>query len=187
MTTSGQQAADELLDRCLDYMQRTGFSHLSLREIAAGAGTSHPMILYHFGSREGLLAAAVARIEATQRAVLAQLADEEGDLVTLCREFWRRISEPELAGPATLFYEIYVQAVRGREWTAGFRDAVMASWEETLRLVFRRAGFTPAQSRKRARLALATARGLLLDLLLTGDRRGTAAAGELFAELVARP
>ncbi len=43
------------------------------------------------------------------------------------------------------------------------------------------AGIPPAVARVHARLGLAVTRGLLLDLLATGDRAGTDAALEVFA------
>jgi AcrR family transcriptional regulator len=60
------------------FLKEGGFSRLSLREIASGTGTSHRMLIYHFGSREGLLAEVVARIEAEQRVALASLGDRDG-------------------------------------------------------------------------------------------------------------
>jgi hypothetical protein len=45
------------------------------------------------------------------------------------------------------------------------------------------AGAEPAAARNRARLGLATVRGLLLDLLATGDRAGVDAAMEEFLRL----
>ncbi|WP_392839226.1 hypothetical protein [Streptomyces sp. LN500] len=44
-------------------------------------------------------------------------------------------------------------------------------------------GADPAAARNRARLGLATVRGLLLDLLATGDRDGVNAAMEDFLRL----
>ena len=55
-------ARDRLLDRVIAFAAVDGISGRSLREIARGAGTSPRMLLYHFGSREGLLAAIVAAI-----------------------------------------------------------------------------------------------------------------------------
>ncbi|MFD0599775.1 TetR/AcrR family transcriptional regulator [Catellatospora coxensis] len=65
----------ELLDRVIAYAAAEGITGRSLREIAAGVGTSHRMLLYHFGSREGLLAAVVGLIEQQQRDLLGELAD----------------------------------------------------------------------------------------------------------------
>jgi AcrR family transcriptional regulator len=45
----------------------TGIADLSLRQLAAAIGTSHRMLLYHFGSREGLLAAVTRAVEEQQQ------------------------------------------------------------------------------------------------------------------------
>ncbi|MEU9441093.1 hypothetical protein AB0D42_09245 [Streptomyces sp. NPDC048304] len=49
------------------------------------------------------------------------------------------------------------------------------------------AGADPATARSRARLGLATVRGVLLDLLATGDRAGVDAAREEFLRLYYGP
>jgi AcrR family transcriptional regulator len=169
-----------LLDRCVAFLQEGGFGDLSLREIAAGVGTSHRMLIYHFGSRDGLLAAIVGRIEADQRVALDALASSELPPEETATAFWRHVADPSLAPAVRLFFEIYVQAVRGRDWTDGFRRAVIDAWEEPLTEAF--AGLPDA--RARARLSLAVGRGLLLDLLLTGDRAAVDAADALFVRMV---
>jgi AcrR family transcriptional regulator len=183
--TRATTATDALLDRCVDYLAGNGFSDLSLRDIAAGVGTSHRMLIYHFGSRDGLLTAMVGAMEARQRDALADLRATDMDPAEVCRAFWRRISDPSLAPAETLFFEVYAQALRGRSWTDGFRATVIAAWEAPLTELFAAFGFAPDDARHRARLALATARGLLLDLLMTGDRETVDAAAELFAPIVA--
>lgn len=183
----GAAAREALLDRCLAYLWETGFGRLSLREIAAGAGTSHRMLIYHFGGRDGLLAGVVGRIEAEQRQALADLAGEGGDLLAVGRRFWERISDPALAPAGRLFYEIYADALYDRPGTREFRAAAVASWLGPLTDLLVRHGLPPDDAAARARLVLATARGMLLDLLLTGDREAVDAAGELFAHLVMSP
>ncbi len=176
-------AGEALLDRCLTFIRSNGFSQLSLREIAAGVGTSHRMLIYHFGSRDGLLVEIVGRIEAEQRAALAELAATTDDLSEIGRLFWRRVSDPALAPAERLFFEIYAQALYRREWTDGFRATVIAAWVEPVADLLARFGFPADEARARARLGLAATRGLLLDLLLTGDQDGTDAAAELFASV----
>jgi AcrR family transcriptional regulator len=180
---AGGQARQALLDRCVAYLQESGFSDASLREIAAGAGTSHRMLIYHFGTREQLLADVVGRIEAAQRAALADLFAEEDDLVEIGRRFWRRLSDPALAPAERLFFEIYSHALYGRSWTAQFRETVVAAWVEPVAELLVRHGYPEREARQRARLGLAATRGLLLDLLLTGDREAVDAAAELLAGL----
>jgi AcrR family transcriptional regulator len=183
-------AYQRMLQRCIAYLEQSGFGQRSLREIAQGVGTSHRMLIYHFGSREGLLAAVVADIESRQRDLLASLAehaDEGGDLAAVSRTFWRHLSDPALAPAERLFFEIYAHALHDPDWSDRFRAAVIAAWDAPLIALFRRYGYTRAQAARRARLSLAVARGLLLDLLLTGDRRLVTGAADIFAELITAP
>jgi AcrR family transcriptional regulator len=174
-------ASEALLDRCLDVLRQTGFSQLSLREIAAEVGTSHRMLIYHFGSREGLLAQVVARIEADTRVLLTDLS-AEGSIFDASREFWARITTPEMLPAQRLFFEIYVQALYGRLWTDAFRESVISAWEGPLITLFEQAGVDDPAAY--ARLGLAVTRGLGLDLLMTGERDRVDAAMELFGTLV---
>jgi AcrR family transcriptional regulator len=180
-------AREALLDRCLEYLQRNGFSELSLREIAAGVGTSHRMLIYHFGSRDGLLAAVVGRVEAGQREGLAALAGVTTDLAEIGRLFWRRVADPALAPAERLFFEVYSHALYGRDWTASFRASVIAAWATPVEEMLIGYGLTPADARRRARLGLAATRGLLLDLLITGDREILDEAADLWASLLTMP
>jgi AcrR family transcriptional regulator len=173
---------DQLLDRCVAALLRRGIGDLSLREIAAEAGSSHRMLIYHFGSRDGLLAAVVGRIEADQRTVLAALP---GDPREASRAFWTHLTDPALAPAERLFFEIYAQALHGRDWTDSFRVAVIDAWEAPLIEMYQRLGASPTTARSHVRLGLAVTRGLLLDLLLTGDRDTVDGAIELFGDMVA--
>jgi AcrR family transcriptional regulator len=180
-------AREALLDRCVAYLQEKGFSDLSIREIAAGVGTSHRMLIYHFGTREQLLVAIVERVEAVQRAALADLVSLDGDLAEVGRQFWRRVSDPALAPATRLFFEIYSHAVYRRPWTDSFRATVVAAWAEPLAELLVQRGFAPAEARRRARLGLAAARGLILDLMVTGEREILDAASDLLSELLVQP
>lgn len=165
------------------FLQQVGFSQLSLREIAAGAGTSHRMLIYHFGSREGLLAEVVGRMEAEQRTALAELASV-ADPSEVGRLFWRRVADPALAPAERLFFEIYAQALFGRSWTESFRTSVISAWTGPVEELLVQSGFSPDEARRRARLGLAATRGLLLDLLITGDREILDEAADLFGRLL---
>jgi AcrR family transcriptional regulator len=185
--TRAETARDTLLRRCIDALARTGFSDLSLREIAQAVGTSHRMLIYHFGSRDGLLTAVVNAIEAEQRTALAELSASTADLIDISRAFWQRISDPALAPAERLFFEVYAHALRERPWTDTFRATVITAWERALVDLFTSHGFAPADARGRARLMLAVARGLLLDLLITGERDVLDTAGELLAPIMTPP
>ena len=65
-------ARDRLLDAVIEHFVADGLADQSLRRIAEATGTSHRMLLYHFGSREGLMLAVVRAVEARTRAMLGR-------------------------------------------------------------------------------------------------------------------
>jgi AcrR family transcriptional regulator len=62
-------------------MTAEGMAGLRLQDVARAAGVSHPTILHHFGSREGLVRALNQRsLEALRNSVVARLASaQSGD------------------------------------------------------------------------------------------------------------
>jgi AcrR family transcriptional regulator len=177
----GSGARERLLDAAIAYAGDHGISDVSLRELARALGTSHRMLLYHFGSRRGLVVAIVQRLEARQRDVLAQLGAEPGDEPAgTGRAMWRHLADPAMAPYERLFYEVYAHALQGRPGTDGFLDDVVDSWLEPATAYWAAQGRDPAAARAEARLGLAVVRGLLLDLLATGDRAGVDEALERY-------
>ena len=148
------RAREQLLDRCIEFLQQTGFGELSLREIAAGAGTSHRMLIYHFGGREGLLAAVVARNEEQQR--IARLLIERVQILSDGIDIQRRESGwIELAGglaPATIGGEM-LQELRGHRLTGNCPCRRRPHRLGHLRRVGLDRGEGIAQQRRVARLA----------------------------------
>ncbi|WP_216852962.1 TetR/AcrR family transcriptional regulator [Phytoactinopolyspora halotolerans] len=169
--TAGIRGKQALLDAAIDYVAANGIRDRSLREIAAGLGSSHRMLIYHFGSKEGLLVEIVRTMERRQRAVLDELSRQRHDSPTeVARVFWERVTDPALWPHERLFFEIYGRALHGDPAVRPVLDGIVETWIEPLAHALHQAGVDPAQARAHARLGLAVARGLLLDLLATGDR-----------------
>ncbi|NED96716.1 TetR/AcrR family transcriptional regulator [Phytoactinopolyspora alkaliphila] len=173
-------ARDRLLVAAIEYVAQHGIRERSLREIASALGTSHRMLIYHFGSKEGLLTEVVRAMESQQRAVFDELADDDAAPAEVARAFWRRLAHPDLWPHERLFFEMYGRAVQGDPGAAAILDGLIDPWIEPLAASLARAGFTVEDARVHARLGLAVARGLLLDLLATGDRAAADDAMELF-------
>jgi AcrR family transcriptional regulator len=183
---------DRLVSAAVDLLGREGIGDRSLRSLAASLGTSHRMLLYHFGSRDGLLAAVTARVEERQREVLAATNDDRPPLEAAAAYWEQVVAETLRYGP--LFFELAAHAVQGRPHAASLRAELIGAWLPPLVALVRRLGVPPGQAEAHARLALGAARGLLLDLLVTGDRDGVADAAALLnrmlldsAARVARP
>ncbi|MFE2519919.1 TetR/AcrR family transcriptional regulator [Streptomyces mirabilis] len=174
----------QLVDAAVDYVAAHGIADLSLRGLGAAIGVSHRMLIHYFGSKEHLLVEIVRTSEQRQRDLLSRLRLEPGlSPADAARLLWQQLTDPRLAGQERLFFEIYGHALRGRPEAAPLLEGLVNDWLEPLVAAEVAAGADPAVARNRARLGLATVRGLLLDLLATGDRAGVNAAMEDFLQL----
>jgi AcrR family transcriptional regulator len=159
----------ELLAAVVETCAERGLGQRSLRDIAADVGTSHRMLIHHFGSREGLIVGVVQEIEARQVALAATLSGPPGDMV---EQMWDHLSEPALRPLERLFFESYARGASGEEPFAQLHPGAVESW------------LPEGPDHALARLALAVIRGLLLDLVATGDQAGTTAALRRFTALL---
>jgi NAD(P)H-dependent FMN reductase len=177
--TDPPSARERLLEASIDYVREHGVAELSLRRLAGTIGTSHRMLIYHFGSKQGLLVAIVRAVEEQQRRTMAALdADPSLSPADIARRMWQQLADPSLWPNERLFFETYAQALQARAHTVDFLDDVVESWLGPIAEMRRAQGVPAAVAAAQARLDLAVTRGLLLDLLATGDRAGTDAAVE---------
>jgi AcrR family transcriptional regulator len=159
-----------LLERAIGHFATDGIGDTSLRALAEVIGTSHRMLIYHFGSREGLLAAVVETVEGRT----------DPDPLDAGLRFWRLVTDDALVyGP--LFFELSSHAMLGLPHAVELRGRLVTTWLDALASMWRARGVPARRARTQARLDLAVARGLLHDLLLTGDRRGVDAAMRQYA------
>lgn len=161
-----------LLDAVIDTVASRGIGDRSLRDIGDAVGTSHRMLIHHFGSRDELLIAIVEEVERRQMATLASLPASPADAVAAS---WADLRRAELRPFERLFFECYSRGAQGEEpftrLLPGAVDGWLAAGE----------GLTdPAL----LRLSLAVLRGLLLDLVATNDEAGVDAAAARFVALL---
>ena len=161
---------DELLERAYAYVLEHGLVAMSLRPLAAAIGSSPRVLLYLFGSKDGLTRALLARARADELAALGTL--EAGDLPAVARALWDWLSAPDHRGLLALWLEGYSRSLIEPDgpW-AGFARSTVDDW-----LALLAAAQPPRARRTRAGEAERTAalgilRGGLLDLLATGDER----------------
>ena len=110
-----------LLDAAIEYVAANGMSDVSLRTLAAALGTSHRMLIFHFGSKEGLWVEIIRAVEQRQRELLGQvLPDPSQPVGEAMRAWWKHISDPSLWPNERLFFEIYGQALQGRPHTPSY-------------------------------------------------------------------
>jgi AcrR family transcriptional regulator len=179
---AGSPARQRLLDAVVAHFSAEGLADQSLRRIAEAIGSSHRMLLYHFGSRDGLLLAVVRAVESRTQERLADLSrDAPGETDALIRRMWSYLADPALSDIERLFFALYGRALQGEPAILPLFDEDIGRWLETNVALTAALGVPEAVARTHGRLGLAVARGLLLDLLATGDRAGVDAALEVFA------
>jgi AcrR family transcriptional regulator len=168
---------DDLRKEALAWVLEHGVASLSLRPLAAALGTSARLLVYHFGSREGLVTAVMDELRASLQASLAEAARvapaaDEHPLRTFWRSLTRRANRPRLR----LLLEVQVLALQDPKAYGRYVDRTSTSWLEAIEAVL------PASSDRRARATLyaAVVDGLMLELLATGDERRTSAALDVF-------
>jgi AcrR family transcriptional regulator len=113
---------------------------------------------------------------------IATAIDQAGqppDLATAARAAWTRTSDPQQGPEFRLFFAVYGRALQAPQQFEGFLDRVVADWMSTLRDA-QGPGTDPVTATRTATLVIATIRGLLLDLLATGDRDRVQDAAEAF-------
>ena len=177
---------ERLLDAAISVAAEHGISQMSLRQLAEHLGTSHRMLVFHFGSKDALLLEIVRAVEAKQRAFISPPPAGGGAPVApRLDELWVRLRDPEMWPYERLFFELYGQALQGREPAGRLLDGDVAAWVDTMAGLLVEIGVDDATARTDARLALAVCRGLLLDLLATEDADRVDAAMQRFGAFLA--
>lgn len=168
--TPDPELRQALLERAVDYVCEHGLANLSLRPLAAALDVSVGALLYHFGSKEAMLAEVIRAGRARQQAMLMQ-ADDLGAL-------WKGWTAPRWMPLVRLFFEVYALALQDPERFPGFLESAVTEWLDAIEPSRDR------DARAEATLELAVFRGLLLDLCATGDRARTARAIQRFVALL---
>jgi AcrR family transcriptional regulator len=171
----------ELLELAYQYVLTRGLSDLSLRPLASAIGSSPRVLLFLFGSKEGLVRALLGRARTDELALVAHVRAEtsHGDLVGAVRVTWEWLSDEAHRPLLALWLQAYAQSlVEPHGPWSDFARQTVVDWLGIL------AGVQDGR-RRRSRsaiaertLALAVLRGALLDLLATGDVTRTSAAVE---------
>ncbi|OBI23109.1 TetR family transcriptional regulator [Mycobacterium sp. E2327] len=176
--TPDRQRRRELLDALFDEFAANGIGDRSLRDVAAAVGTSHRMLLHHFGSREDLLIAIVEEAERRQMALVPDLPQNPAEGFAA---MWADLRRPELRQLERLFFECYSRAAQGEKPFTRMVPGAVDGWLREVESAAAGVAYDGAM----ARLGLAVTRGLLLDLVATEDEAGVDAAAQAFIELLA--
>jgi AcrR family transcriptional regulator len=168
----------ELLQRAYEYVLQHGLMTLSLRPLAQAIGSSPRVLLFLFGSKEGLVQALLARARVAELAFLAQMRRPD-DFDSVVRRVWQWLVAKEHRPMLVLWLETYAHSLV--EPAGAYGQFALRTVDDWLELLATHQ--TPQHRRTRAganqrALALAVLRGAMLDLLASGDEVRTTALVE---------
>ncbi|HVW46573.1 MAG TPA: TetR/AcrR family transcriptional regulator [Solirubrobacterales bacterium] len=170
-----------LLDAVVDYTVEHGFDELSWRPLAAGVGVAPTTLVHRFGTKEAMLVAILARLRERVFAATGGSLGAEAGLAAAARAVWTRTSSPEREAEFRLFFAVYGRALQAPDRFGEFLDHVVADWLASLRAA-QEPEVDAETAARTATLVIATIRGLLLDLLATGERDRVESAAAAFLD-----
>lgn len=172
-----------VLDRISIYVVRHGLSRLSLRPLAKAVGLSPRTLLYHFGSKEAIVAAVIDRMRQRQQAMFQQLRESEVSTPgAICRAAWTYMTTPRIMPMLRLFFETYALALRTPKRFPGFLKRAVEEWLDFLAAPLLADGVNPKRARIFATIVLAGYRGFMLDFVATGDRKRIGSAVDAWVD-----
>ena len=180
---SNPQIWARLREQAVDYVMSRGAADLTLRPLAKALKTNARMLMYHFGSREGLMREILAGLRERGEALIQEWfgkAKTPPTLVEFLLMYWQRMSDPQMRTVVRLIFDLYALALRDPRNYPGVLTDPIRHW----RKLAVRTGRPPKTGKAEATLLLAATRGLLLDLSATGDRRRVTQALNLLARLL---
>jgi len=164
----------ELLDSVVDYLAEQGLADTTLRPMAAALGVSINRLVHHFGSKEELITAALARAIDRQIEVQRKWLQRSPKLtqVELYRRWWKWICRsPRNLALVRLNYEAATLETTVTGLDGAVRADQIGVWRHDVEHRLVAEGLKPESAALEASLIKATFTGLVMDLFATGDTR----------------
>ncbi|MEU8972310.1 TetR/AcrR family transcriptional regulator [Streptomyces monashensis] len=163
-----------LLDRVRAYALRNGLTDLSLRPLARALGTSDRMLLYYFGTKERMIAEALALFERRPLLRVRTLLETTGSptdpagLRRFMEELWRQFGEPDVRATLPLYLEVMSASVLHPDRYGPVMHDIVTEWTDLLTSVFRDLGMNRDQALTQATVLTDAGLGLLMAPLADG-------------------
>src|SRR5262245_60904922 len=117
----------ELLRQTFEYVAEHGLADLSLRPLAAALGTSSRMLVHYFGTKEQLVAQALAAVRPDVEALMESGASTTESLTALARLVWQDMTSGAQEPRVRLLLEVMGLALtQPDQYGAVAADAIQA-------------------------------------------------------------
>ncbi len=171
--TPDLERRQELLDQIVVYLAEHGLAQATLRPMAAAIGVSINRLVHHFGSKDELVATALARSIEQQIAVADGWTRRHpgAGIVDHYRRWWRWITaSPANLALVRLNYEAAALSTEVTGLAGDVRADQIGVWRHDIEHRLLAEGVAPERIEVEASLIKAMFSGLVMDLLATGDR-----------------
>jgi len=178
---------EELLQKIVDVLLTEGIAELSLRPLSAAVGTSARLLIYHFGSKEALIAAALEQVRSRISKAVSELLEhrQAGSLEEFLRVFWKWAIEETNQSYFRLLFEIDGLSMHeGKIVAQKDRVAGATGWVKLFEKSAEKLANTAERQSGAATVIVAALNGLLHDYFATGDLKRTTAGLEFLVELL---
>ena len=178
-------ARERILDAAIEVLKSDGYAGLTIAKVAAGAGESKPLVVYHYGSKQGL-------VQASGRAVAELITEETLTAVEGARtveEIARGVADgvdrllAQDERLARLYFDLAAVSVVEPEVRRTITE-VNEGWQRVLTRLLKNAedGPPPSQVRALALMINACSQGLVLERIERGPTAEWKRARELFIQ-----
>ena len=176
-------ARERILEAAIEVLKADGYAGLTIAKVAARAGESKPLVVYHYGSKQGL-------VQAAGRAIAEMITDEVLDAVdgaTTVEAVIRGVDAgvetvlDEDERVARLYFDLAAVSVVDPEIRQTIAE-VNEQWRMVLirLLTEARDGLPPGRARVLALMVIAGAQGMTLERIERGPTPERKRARELF-------
>ena len=178
-------ARERILDAAIEVLKSDGYAGLTIAKVAARAGESKPLVVYHYGSKQGL-------VQASGRAVAELITEEALTAVEGARtveEIIRGVADgvdrllAQDERLARLYFDLAAVSVVEPEVRRTITE-VNEGWQRVLTRLLKNAedGPPPSQVRALALMINACSQGLVLERIERGPTAEWKRARELFIQ-----
>jgi TetR/AcrR family transcriptional repressor of bet genes len=176
-------ARERILESCLEVLKADGYAGLTIAKVAARAGDNKALVSYHFGSKQGLVAAAARELGETITSEIVAGIGRAGSVrrvVTgMLDAVWTLLERD--ARLARVYFDLNsVSVVEGE--VRGVLREVKDGWRRVAAELLRDAGLPPARAETAAVMLIAGAEGLSLEWIERGDTVELRRARRLFVD-----
>ena len=176
-------ARERILEACLEVLKADGYAGLTIAKVAAAAGESKALVSYHFGSKQGVVAAASRELG---RIITEDVLDGLEGATTVEQVvggatdgIWRiLLRDPRLP---RAYFDLNAVSVVEDDVRSVMRE-IKSQWRDVLAGLLRDAGLDPRRVPAATVLVIAALEGFSLEWIERGDTADLQRARELFVD-----